>query len=296
MMPTLVANDACGAENGDMRFAGFLNLRCVIALCACVAACAVQAAETRPLKIVLLIAAKSYETDRTLPAFVAEWLQPTITAVVVNGAMEAADHRFNHLEELDRADVLLVSVWRRAPPADQLARIRNYVQSGRPVVGVCTASHAFTPVQTEIVQAGRATWPEWDAQVIGGHYTGHHSIRLITHVTAADPTHPILTGVVLPFASKMELNRVSPLQPGAHAILTGSVDAQPAEPVAWTFTNIGGGRTFFTPLGHPEDFSNPAFARLLANGIRWAANLPIPADDARNRRLPERAERPDVTR
>lgn len=164
------------------------------------------------------------------------------------------------------------------------------------MVGVCTASHAFAPAQTDIIRAGRAAWPEWDAQVIGGHYTGHHSIRLITQVTAADARHPILTGVQLPFTSKMELNRVSPLQPGAHALLTGTVDAQPPEPVAWTFTNIGGGRTFFTPLGHPEDFTNPAFTRLLANGIRWAAKLPIPADDPRDRDSSERRERPDVTR
>ena len=41
------------------------------------------------------------------------------------------------------------------------------------------------------------------------------------------------------------------------------------------FLHIGGGRTFFTPLGHPEDFAQPAFQRLLLNGIRWAAGVEI---------------------
>jgi type 1 glutamine amidotransferase len=73
----------------------------------------------------------------------------------------------------------------------------------------------------------------------------------------------------------MELNRVRPLQPKAHSILSGSIDGQEPEPVAWTFEHFGGGKTFFTPLGHPQDFTQPAFQRLLRNGIRWAAGLPI---------------------
>jgi type 1 glutamine amidotransferase len=71
----------------------------------------------------------------------------------------------------------------------------------------------------------------------------------------------------------MELNQVSPIDPKTHAILSGSLAGFPAEPAAWTFTHIGHGRTFFTPLGHPEDFENPSFQRLLLNGIRWAAGL-----------------------
>lgn len=71
----------------------------------------------------------------------------------------------------------------------------------------------------------------------------------------------------------MELNQVSPINPKAHAILSGSLAGFPAEPVAWTFTHSGQGRTFFTPLGHPEDFEHPSFQRLLLNGIRWAAGL-----------------------
>jgi type 1 glutamine amidotransferase len=73
----------------------------------------------------------------------------------------------------------------------------------------------------------------------------------------------------------MELNQVSPLRPGAQPLLLGSVDGFPAEPVAWTFVRADGGRTFFTPLGHPEDFDHPAFQRLLLNGIRWSAGLPL---------------------
>ena len=225
-------------------------------------------------KLVMLIAAQSYETDRTLPAFGAQFLEPEFKIVLVTGAMANSAHRFDRIEEMSDADILLVSVWRRAPPQEQLALIRRYIESGRPVVGICTASHAFTLRAGTSSAEGSASWPEWDALVIGGNYRGHHPIRFTTTVTAADSSHPILTGVDVPFVSKMELNKVSPLDPKAHPLLVGTIAGQPSEPVAWTFEHCGHGKTFFTPLGHPEDFVNPAFQRLLLNGIRWAAGLP----------------------
>jgi len=40
--------------------------------------------------------------------------------------------------------------------------------------------------------------------------------------------------------------------------------------VAWTNTNIYGGRVFYTSLGHHKNFHQPAFERLLLNAIHWA--------------------------
>jgi type 1 glutamine amidotransferase len=44
--------------------------------------------------------------------------------------------------------------------------------------------------------------------------------------------------------------------------------------VAWVRQRPVGGlnqRIFYTSLGHPEDFRNPVFVRLLTNGLFWAA-------------------------
>ncbi|MEY4939982.1 MAG: hypothetical protein RIQ93_1717 [Verrucomicrobiota bacterium] len=232
-------------------------------------------ANPRRPKLVMLVAGQSYETERTLPRFAAEFLQAQFEVAILTGAMKNPGHRFDHIQELANADVLLVSVWRRAPPQDQMALIRRHVEAGKAVVGVATASHAFALRKGLTAADGSVAWPEWGAEVIGGNYTGHHPIGIITAVTAADPAHPILRGVTLPFYSKMELNQVLPLHPAAHPILTGTIEGKPPEPVAWTLQHSGKGRTFFTPLGHPEDFTNPAFQQLLLNGIRWAANLPI---------------------
>jgi type 1 glutamine amidotransferase len=46
-------------------------------------------------------------------------------------------------------------------------------------------------------------------------------------------------------------------------------------PVAWVNTSQNR-RVFYTSLGSPEDFANPAFRRLFLNGILWTLDQPIP--------------------
>lgn len=67
--------------------------------------------------------------------------------------------------------MLLVSVRRRFPLAAQLQVVREFVDSGRPVVGIRTASHAFAG---QSPPPGHAAWNEFGPQVFGGNYRGHH--------------------------------------------------------------------------------------------------------------------------
>jgi type 1 glutamine amidotransferase len=221
--------------------------------------------------LVLLISGQSYEIERTLPVFAARFLNSQFRVVTVTGAMINPSHRFDDFEAVAAADVLVISVWRRSPPREQLDQIRRHVAAGKPIVGIATASHAFAPRRNMVPGPGQAGWPEWDAEAIGGNYTGHHPGGLITTVRTNTPDHPLLAGVDLPFTSRMELNKVSPLDPRAQPILIGTLAGRPPEPVAWTFIRQDGGKSFFTPLGHPEDFENPSFQRLLLNATRWAA-------------------------
>lgn len=270
-----LVNLPCQRTFSTMKLLPFVASLTVLALAALPVWGSDRPANDRRPKLVMLVAGQSYETERTLPLFAEQFLNPDFRVAILGGAMKNPRNRFDHIEELADADVLLVSVWRRAPPKEQMALIRRHVESGKAVVGIATASHAFALRKGLTVADGSVAWPEWGADVIGGNYTGHHPIGIVTRVTAADPAHPILRGVMLPFYSKMELNQVLPLNPAAHPILTGAIEGRPPEPAAWTFQHYGKGRTFFTPLGHPEDFTNPAFQQLLLNGIRWAANLPI---------------------
>ena len=45
------------------------------------------------------------------------------------------------------------------------------------------------------------------------------------------------------------------------------------EPVAWTHVGPGGGRVFYTSLGHPYDFGITQFRQMLRNAIYWAAEV-----------------------
>jgi type 1 glutamine amidotransferase len=47
-------------------------------------------------------------------------------------------------------------------------------------------------------------------------------------------------------------------------------------PVAWTWKTPAGGRSFMTTLGHPEDFQDESFQRLVFNAIHWALNKSAP--------------------
>ena len=51
--------------------------------------------------------------------------------------------------------------------------------------------------------------------------------------------------------------------------------------MAWTKADQNR-RVFFTTLGHPEDFRNDDFRRMVVNGLLWTLNLPIPAAGAKS--------------
>lgn len=241
------------------------------------AATSVQAAtvEARP-KLVLLLAETEYGTDRTVPQFAAKYLEEDFRVVTVKGSMDRVDHRFDRIEELNDADLVLISVVRRTPPPGQLDVIRRYIMAGKPVVGIRTAGHAFRLNPGKTPAPGNSDWLEWDAEVIGGNYMGGHRYPVPAIITAVDAAHPLLRGVTLPFSLTAGLYKVKPLQPGAHVLLKGTIPDKAEEPVAWTFTHKWGGRVFYTSLGVAANFEVPAFNRLLHNGVLWAAGrLPV---------------------
>lgn len=225
-------------------------------------------------KLVLLVADREYETPRTLPKFAAQFLEKEFRTVMVSSTAGAEQTGFERIKEITDADVLLVSVRRRTPPKAQLDTIRAYIKAGKPVVGIRTASHAFFLGRGQSLAEGNACWPDWDAEVFGGNYTGHHAKGIRTNITAADGgKHPLLRNVQLPFVSPSWLYKVSPLKSGTVVLMMGAIDGHPAEPVAWTFQRADGGKSFYTSLGHPDDFDQPAFQILLATAIKWAAGM-----------------------
>jgi type 1 glutamine amidotransferase/nicotinamidase-related amidase len=230
--------------------------------------------DTRP-HIVIVIAEDEYETAQTLPEFAARHLGQNFRVSFVFGS-DQQRNEIPGLEVLNDADLLLVSVRRRLLPVTSMKLVRKFVAAGKPVVGIRTASHAFSLLNVES-PPGLTEWSSFDAQVFGGNYSGHHGNKLMSMISPSSKpsSHPILTGIGSEFPQAGSLYKTAPLAHGATALLSGRIDGLPTEPVAWTFKRSDGGRSFYTSLGHPGDFENPSFVRLLVNGLNWAAGLPI---------------------
>lgn len=228
--------------------------------------------------LVMLIGEQEYETEKTLPPFALNQLNRDFRISIVYADAENRD-QMPGLEVLDDADVCLVSVRRRALPEADLQRIRDFVAAGKPLVGIRTASHAFALRNAE-PPAGHDTWPEFDAEVWGGNYTGHHPAgpKTKVHVVQNAASHPILTGLDLSqFTGSGSLYENHPLKGSAQPLLNGSIPDKPTEPIAWTSQHKGGGRAFYTSLGHKGDFQSEVFQQLLRNAVYWAAGLDVPA-------------------
>ena len=223
------------------------------------------------LHAAFVIHEKEYETDLTVPAFAEAELAQRFgwrcTYLMGDGL-----HNIPGLEAIEDADLLFVSVRRQVLQAKDLAYIRAYCESGKPVVGIRTASHAFSSRKGDTPE-GAEEWPEFDSEIFGGNYHNHHgnSLKATAKVIDAEQDHPILDGVnTAEFVTGGSLYKTSPLAESATPLIMGRVEGHSPEPVAWTNINHHGGRVFYTSLGHVDDFTNPDFQRLLVNGIVWA--------------------------
>ncbi|MCB1235898.1 MAG: isochorismatase family protein [Verrucomicrobiae bacterium] len=235
------------------------------------------AADTRP-HLVIVTSEDEYKTEETLPPFALAELGKRFKISTVFG--DAADkNNLPGAEVVADADVLLLAVRRRNPPKAQLDLFRAHVAAGKPLVGIRTASHAFHQ-RDKAPPEGLDEWRDFDPAVLGGHYHDHYNAQIPTFARVAPgaQAHPILAGVpAAEFHTFGSLYKNTPLAPGTTLLMTGRAEGADApEPVAWTHTGPGGGRVFYTSLGHPDDFGIPAFRTLLRNAIFWAAGLDIP--------------------
>ncbi|MEE2991275.1 MAG: ThuA domain-containing protein, partial [Planctomycetota bacterium] len=228
--------------------------------------------------LVIIMGEREYRTNESLPAFALEHLGQDFRVSYVHASAENRD-LIPGIEALREADVALISVRRRAIPEAHLQLVRDFIQSGKPVVGIRTASHAFS-LNGKPTPEGHAVWESFDADVWGGHYTGHHGSgpRVQLASPAEMASHPIMVGVdVSQLKGCGSLYKTNPLSTSTTALITGTIPDTPRESIAWTNVTRWGGRAFYTSLGHVDDFQQPAMNQLLKNAIYWAADLPVKA-------------------
>ena len=214
--------------------------------------------DTRP-HLCLVSACPSYQSDQSLSAL-AGFIE-LHGDVVCERAFARSRSDLPGLEQLMESDCLVLFAQRLAIAGPQLDLIRDYVACGGSVVALVPPGAAFLK------------WPEWEAEVLGIRSTNraYGSPGVAIETAPYADGHPVLRDV-----GKLRhpgcVTTLPDVDEHATALLSASVDER-LEPVAWIRTH-GETRSFFTTLGQPTDFQQPAFLQLLANAVQWTINTP----------------------
>ena len=221
------------------------------------------APDQKKLQVVLVSGSFEYESDESLAAF-EKYLEANypVECTLVRAKMEK-DKSLAGLEALDTADVAVFFTRRLRVEGEDLDRIKKFVKAGKPVIGIRTASHGFQ------------NWLEMDKAVFGGDYQGHFgkNVECTVAAAAAAKDHPVLKGVS-GFTTTGSLYKNPKVADDVTVLLTGTIPKEPAQPVAWVREQKGQ-RVFYTSLGHPDDFKDAAFLRLLVNALAWATKTEL---------------------
>lgn len=267
----------------------------LLAICLLVGGCVSSpkqgdtAGKEKPL-VVFVTGDHEYSSESTMPLLAKE-LEKNYnmrTVVLKSHPDQNAEENIPGLEALRNADLAVFFLrWRRLPEG-QLKHIDDYLNSGKPVIGFRTSTHAFNYAAGHALHRWNAFGerafgapPGWGGAANHTHY-GHESSTDVS-VIEKEAGHPILTGVGKNFHVRSWLYKVLPDYPakGSTWLLMGkAVDPNTNEaienPVAWTWQSPSGARTFMTTLGHPEDFQQEAMQRLSINAVHWALSKPVP--------------------
>lgn len=219
----------------------------------------------------------NYDAVNSMNSFAVDELRPRGHQVTVVVGDKPVRHHFEGLvEALKDADLLILFSRRRFLPEEQMGAIRAHLNAGKPLLGIRTANHAFTPRPKDTVDTGLTTWPEFTTDVLGGENTGYETKGLPYRVSVpAGVKTPLLDGVsAANILGHQSLYKVLPLAADAKPILIGTPQAgagTPPQPIAWTrLHGLKKARVFYTSLGAPEDMRIADVRRLLVNAVEWA--------------------------
>ncbi len=205
------------------------------------------------------------------------------------------------LEALDHADLMILFTRFRDLPDAQMKHIVDYVESGKPIVAMRTATHAFELKTSPTYKSWSWNSKEWDGgfgrQVLGETWIAHHgshgrqSTRGI--IAPGQGSHPLLRGIHSgDIWGPADVYKVRlPLSGGSLPLVFGQVLAgmqptdppaagaqnDPMMPVAWVKTYPSGrgknARVFTTTMGAAQDLETEGVRRLLVNACYWALGL-----------------------
>lgn len=201
------------------------------------------------------------------------------------------------LEALRTADLMVLFARFLELPDEQMKEIVDYTNSGRPIVALRTSTHAFNYQKRKDSPYAKYSYRSkefeggYGRQVLGetwiNHYGAHQKESTRGLVAAGMEKHPILRGVKDVWGES-DVYSITTLSGDSKPLLMGQVlrGMQPSSPpnpdkkltpVAWvkSYTGESGktARIFTTTMGHPADFKNQGFCRLVVNACYWALGM-----------------------
>jgi nicotinamidase-related amidase/type 1 glutamine amidotransferase len=248
--------------------------------------------DTRPV-IAFITAENEYHTNQRFPEFAHELLlTKNVNCEFAVGKPLAEGegiHNIENLQILKDADLVVTCVRRRALEPEKLQIIRDYMNSGRPLLAIRTSSHAFDAKGTVSRSGGGvvaanvpasdqlAQWPEFDLEVLGGNYQGHYghlNEGTMCTIVPGMENHPLLKGVdPKGFSSPSWLYINHPLRSeNAEVLLIGTIPGQNPEPLMW-INNREKGKVVYTSLGHWDDWKIESFRNIMFNGVDYLLNI-----------------------
>ena len=258
--------------------------------------------------VVLVSGDEEYRSEEALPQLarilaVRQGFRCTVLFSIDPKTGEIDPDRRDHipgLQALDGADLLVLFTRFRRLPDDDMRRIVEYVESGRPIAGIRTATHAFGYEADSMSPFAHwswdsKTWPGgFGGQILGETWVSHHgrhgaeSTRGV--IPAARREHPILRGVEDVWGPT-DVYAIRELPPDATVLLEGEVlgGMEPASvpvedgrndprmPVLWIRERPLGlervQRVVCSTLGAATDLESEGLRRALINACLWAVGL-----------------------
>lgn len=261
--------------------------------------------------IVLVSGDEEYRSEETLPQLAKILAERHGFKCTVLFAIDRKDGSINPeqvdnipgLEALRTADLAVIFLRFRALPDEQMQHLIDYTDSGKPIVGLRTATHAFNlKPESKFI---RYTWTSdaadfnggWGRQVLGETWISHHgnhgsqSTRGI--IVKGEEHHPILRGLKDgDIWGPTDVYGVRlPLPGDSRPLVLGQVlegmkpDDKPVDgakndpmmPVAWVKSYKGASgkpaRVFTTTMGASQDLVSEGVRRMLVNACYWGLQL-----------------------
>ncbi len=205
---------------------------------------------------------------------------------------EFKTHHIPGLEHLASADLVIFFARLLTLPMEERENIVRYIDSGKPIIAIRTANHAFNgPLPYKI----NGKQVNWGTDVLGGAFMEHHgkwhgdSTRGM--IVEEQKTHPILTGVTDiwgPSDVYRTYKNGGSLPEGCTTLVWGqplmgrkhddapNTDKEPL-PVAWfKHWQTSDGKTarvFHTTMGSAADMESAGLRRMIINAAYWGMGL-----------------------